>query len=96
MPSYNCEAMVEPVTWLGAEPVFFRIDEDLSVDLIDISRRCDPKIRAVIAVHYFGFPQDFSALGEYCANAGITLTENCAHCFFGILRAAPLALLVIM
>ena len=59
MPSYHCEAMVEPVTWLGAEPVFFRIEEILSVDLVDISRHCDPKIRAVIAVHYFGFPQDF-------------------------------------
>jgi hypothetical protein len=42
-----------------------------------------PRTKAVIAVHYFGFPQDFSTLRAWCDERAVKLIEDCAHCFFG-------------
>ena len=41
VPSFHCASMIEPVTWSGATPVFYRINADTSVDLDDIAAKLD-------------------------------------------------------
>jgi dTDP-4-amino-4,6-dideoxygalactose transaminase len=83
LPAYHCLAMVEPLEWLGLEPVFYRLHEDLSIDLADLEARLDNRCKALVAVHYFGFPQDGPQLRGFCDHFGLALIEDCAHSFFG-------------
>jgi dTDP-4-amino-4,6-dideoxygalactose transaminase len=89
VPAYHCPSMVEPVRSLSATPVFFRIRPDTSPDLDD-ARSKSSGAKAILAVHYFGFPLDLPALRSWCDAEGLILIEDCAHAFFG--RSAGRAL----
>lgn len=89
LPAYHCNSMVVPVVWLGAEPVFYAIDEGLGAALDDVERRLDATVRAVVAVHYFGFARSLAPLAELCAAHGVGLLEDCAHCFYGEVDGRP-------
>jgi dTDP-4-amino-4,6-dideoxygalactose transaminase len=82
--------MVSPLAWVGAEPVFYRIADDLSVDLADAGRRVGPGVRALMATHYFGFPQDMPAVRRFCDDRGLFLIEDCAHCLYGRVDGRPI------
>jgi perosamine synthetase len=89
LPSYHCLALVEPVVRAGAVPVFYAVRRDLSVDLDDLARKA-AGARALLAVHYFGFPQEMAALRAFCDARGIALIEDCAHAFFGSCGGRPM------
>ncbi len=38
LPAYHCVSMVDPLSCVSASPVFYRIHEDLGVDLEDVAR----------------------------------------------------------
>jgi dTDP-4-amino-4,6-dideoxygalactose transaminase len=90
IPAYHCSSMVEPVVWAGAKPVFFRVASDGGVDLEDVRRRVNGRTRALLAAHYFGFPQEMLAIREFCDRNGISLIEDCAHAFYGSVAGRPL------
>jgi dTDP-4-amino-4,6-dideoxygalactose transaminase len=75
--------MVPPVLWRGATPLFYRVGEDAAVDLGDIRSRLVPGAKVLVVTHYFGFPQDMTAVRAFCDEHGLALVEDCAHCFFG-------------
>jgi dTDP-4-amino-4,6-dideoxygalactose transaminase len=62
---------------------------DLQIDLDDVSSKLDRGVRALLIVHYFGFPQDLPPLRKLCDEAGIALVEDCAHSFFGCFEGGP-------
>jgi perosamine synthetase len=84
IPAFHCNAMVEPVIAAGAQPLFYRINDDLGADLKDIAAKIDRETRVLLVPHYFGFPQDMPALRAFCDERRIALIEDCAHAFFGI------------
>lgn len=90
VPAYHCVAMIEPIVYVGADPVFYRLRDDLSVDLDDVAAKIDGNTRAFIAVNYFGFPQDLPALRRFCDERALTFIEDCAHSFFGSFNGRPL------
>jgi perosamine synthetase len=83
LPAWHSLSMVGPVRACGAVPRFYRVGMDTAADLDDVQRRLGPRTRAVVAVHYFGFPQDLAPLRALCDAEGLALVEDCAHCFFG-------------
>lgn len=83
VPAYHSPSMVPPVHWRGARAVFYRVHPDTAPDLDDIAAKLDGSVKAVMATHFFGFPQDLRALRALCDRRGIGLVEDCAHCFFG-------------
>ena len=83
LPAYHCLAMVDPVRWTGAKPVFYEVQDDTMVDLAALEARVTPRTRAVMVTHYFGFPQRIAALRAFCDQRGFTLLEDCAHAFLG-------------
>lgn len=83
VPAYHSASMVPPVLWRGAEPVFYRVRPDASVDLDDLAAKIGAGTRAVMVTHYFGFPQDMAPIRALCDARGIALIEDCAHCFIG-------------
>ena len=83
VPAYHCASMIDPLAWVDAEPVFYRLKDDLSADLSDIESKLDPKVRALVIAHYFGFPQDLASSRALCDRHGLFLLEDCAHSLFG-------------
>jgi dTDP-4-amino-4,6-dideoxygalactose transaminase len=90
IPAYHCVAMVEPVISRGAKPVFFKINDDTSLDLDDVKSRLTPRSRALMAPHFFGFHQDMPKIRAFCDEHGLLLIEDCAHAFFGSTGGHPL------
>jgi dTDP-4-amino-4,6-dideoxygalactose transaminase len=83
VPSYHCSALVEPVLRHGARAVYYGVRPDCSPDLDDIERRIDAKTRAILVVHYFGFPQRILEIESLCRTRGLFLIEDCAHVLRG-------------
>jgi dTDP-4-amino-4,6-dideoxygalactose transaminase len=83
IPGYHCGSMIDPVLWLGAAPVFFDVRPDLCFDVHGLAARVTPRSRALIAPHFFGFPQPLEPLLALKARQGFTLIEDCAHALFG-------------
>ncbi len=84
-PSYHCISMLDPAVSLGADIQFYPLKEGLAPDLAKIEevvatyRR---PISALLATHFFGFPQDFSDLKQWCEKHRIVLIEDCSHVLF--------------
>jgi len=83
VPAYHSPSMIPPVHWCGAEVVFYRVHADTTADLADIAAKMNGRVKAVMATHFFGIPQDLGPLRALCDSRGIGLVEDCAHCFFG-------------
>ena len=52
---------------------------NLNVDLDTIQRVVTKKTRAIIAVHFAGYPVDIKPLAEFCKTKNIVLIEDVAH-----------------
>jgi hypothetical protein len=89
VPSFHCASMIEPVTWSGATPVFYRINADTSVNLDDIAAKLDGAAKVLMVTNYFGFPQNLSAIRAFCDQHGLRMLEDCAHCFLGEHNGKP-------
>jgi hypothetical protein len=74
MPAYHCGAEVEAVRLSGAEIVWYRVDEDLGVDVADLERAAGESDVAYVISH-FGFPMP--PLPE-----GVPVIEDAAHALF--------------
>src|SRR6267143_972197 len=78
VPAFNCASLVEPIRRHGARATFYKVNSDCSPDFDDLVRRIDAKTRAVVALHYFGFPQPLTRFRDLCLERGLYLIEDCA------------------
>lgn len=83
VPSYHCASAVEPILQYGAEVIFYNVKRDCSVDFADIEAKIDRQTRAVLVIHYFGFPQPIQKIQDLCAHRKLYLVEDCAHVLSG-------------
>jgi hypothetical protein len=78
LPGFICRDVLASVHALGAKTTFYDVDHSLRpIDLTDM----DPST-AILAVDYFGFPQDLTAFNDYCIRTGAKLIEDNAHGLF--------------
>jgi perosamine synthetase len=89
VPTYHCPTMIAPVVSLGAEPLFFPIDDDGAPALDAIAGNHLSNVRAMIAAHYFGLPIPMARIRAFCDQHGIALIEDCAHAMFGLADGQP-------
>lgn len=90
VPAYNSGAEVDAVIAAGLSPRFFRVGLDLTPDLGDIQSAISRRTRALLAIHYFGFPQPLDELTAFCARKGLLLIEDCALALFSHDGSVPL------
>src|SRR5262249_29618527 len=88
VPAFNCASLVEPILRHGAKVAFYRVNGDCSADFVDIERRIDSQTRAIVVIHYFGFPERIERFRELCATRRLALIEDCAHVLAGEARAS--------
>jgi dTDP-4-amino-4,6-dideoxygalactose transaminase len=79
LPAYICAAAVEPFLAYGVTVAFYDVGRDCRPVLADLEARIDGRTRAVMWVHYFGFPQSPSVARRICDRHGLFLIEDCAH-----------------
>ena len=77
MPAFICRDLLAAVHSVGAEALFYPVNERLAPDALPV----DASVKVVIAVNYFGFPQALDLFREYCVINGATLVEDNAHGF---------------
>jgi dTDP-4-amino-4,6-dideoxygalactose transaminase len=69
------------VRMAGAVPVLADCKSfvDWNLDPVDVEREITPQTKAVMIVHYAGYPCDMDALVALCKAHGLYLIEDCAH-----------------
>jgi dTDP-4-amino-4,6-dideoxygalactose transaminase len=81
VPAFTFVASASAARYVGATPVLcdVRSPHDFNIDPDDVARRITPRTRAVVAVHFCGYPADVSALRALCDEHGLVLIEDCAQ-----------------
>ena len=81
VPAFTFVASASAPRYVGAEPVLcdVRSAQDFNIDPEDVARRITSRTRAVVAVHFCGYPAQALALRELCDEHGLVLIEDCAQ-----------------
>ncbi len=81
VPSLTFVATANVVIYCGAKPVFADItsEDDLTVSPDDIAEKVSERTKAVIVVHYAGYPCDMKGIIEVAEDHGLKVIEDCAH-----------------
>jgi len=90
MPSYTCGAEIDPIKHEGLGIRYYRVKQNLMVDVGDLRSKIDRKTKAILITHYLGFPQPLDEIGAICKQYGIFLIEDCAHAFLSNDKDKPL------
>ncbi len=78
LPEYICRENLAAIHALGARAKYYSVNKALAPA---VSPDNMPSARAIVAVDYFGFPQDLSPFRAYCNRTGAVLIEDNAHGF---------------
>lgn len=78
---FEGSGVFDPVRNLKLNYKFYKVNEDLSVNMDDIKNTVKKtKIKILFVIHYFGFPQkNIKEIADYCLKNNIILIEDCAH-----------------
>ena len=76
LPEYLCRDLLAPLNLLGAVPCWYAVTPDLEPATPDGDW---PESDVVLAVNYFGFPQDLRPFRAYAARTEATIIEDNAH-----------------
>jgi dTDP-4-amino-4,6-dideoxygalactose transaminase len=80
VPALTFIATASAVAEVGAVPIFADIEaETLTIDPESVAAAITPRTRAIIGVHYGGFPIDFDRLLPLAAEHRLFLIEDAAH-----------------
>ena len=77
VPELICKDVVASIHTVKATPIFYQVDELLA----PINLHADESIKAIIAVNYFGFPQNLEAFKRESQRFCAVLIEDNAHGF---------------
>ena len=80
MPSITYWASGLQAYSLGATVVFAEVDPDtLCIDPDDIEKKISDKTKAIVAVHYMGYPADMDRIMAIAKKYGIKVVEDVSH-----------------
>jgi len=79
-PVFTCTATNIPLLYIGAKPIFVDVDpKTLNIDVNHARKLITKRTKAIVCVHYAGFPCDMDALSELADEFGIPIIEDAAH-----------------
>lgn len=81
IPALTFVADINVVKMVGAQPVLADCSSftDWNMDPADIERKITNKTKAVMIVHYAGYPCDMDRIADICKKHNLFLIEDCAH-----------------
>lgn len=83
-PSLTFVATANAIRYVGATPVFADIhgSHDLTLDPSDIEKKITPKTKAILVMHYGGFPCDMARIMEIARIHNLKVIEDACHAPF--------------
>jgi dTDP-4-amino-4,6-dideoxygalactose transaminase len=78
-PTKTYWGSVSQAAYFGAKVVFCNINDNLSLDVNEFESLITPKTKAIVAVHYYGYPCDMDAIMEIANRHGIYVIEDVSH-----------------
>lgn len=80
IPSYTCQALLNPIRILGATPIIVDISPNsFNIDVIEAQKHISRNTKAIIVPHIFGVP----ARIEELMKIGVPVIEDCAQALGG-------------
>ena len=81
VPAFTFVASAAAVRYVGATPVLCDVlsPHEFVLDPADVAQRLTPRTKAVIAVHFCGYPAALAELRALCDEHGLVLIEDCAQ-----------------
>ncbi len=81
VPAFTFVASAAAIRYVGATPVLCDVvsPREFVLDPADVARRITPRTKAVIAVHFCGYPAALAELRALCDEHGLVLIEDCAQ-----------------
>lgn len=87
----TCSATNEPIMAMGARIVWADIDPwTANIDPADVARKITPKTKAIMCVHWGGYPCDLDELNAIAAKHKIKLIEDACHAFGSTYHGKPI------
>ena len=87
----TCSATNEPILAMGAGIVWADIDPWTgNIDYKDVAGKITPKTKAIMCVHWGGYPCDLDELNAIAAEHGIKLIEDACHAFGSTYHSKPI------
>ncbi len=93
VPGLTFVASASAARYCGAEPVLCEIagPQDMNIDVEDVRGRIGERTKAVMAVHFCGYPAEVEALRALCDEHGLLLIEDCAQAITTVVDGRRLA-----
>jgi dTDP-4-amino-4,6-dideoxygalactose transaminase len=81
VPSLSFVATSNAVLYTGAQVRFADVvgEDDLTIDPLEVERLITPQTRAIIPMHYAGYPAHMEAILEIAGKHGLAVIEDAAH-----------------
>lgn len=83
VPTYICAEVPKSIKEIGIKVDYYQILKDLTPNFNDVQKKITPQTKAILMVHYFGFPQPIKKFQNLCKKYHLKLIEDCAHTFGG-------------
>jgi len=77
--AFTCNAVPNPIFWVGAKPLYIDIDESFNLDPQDLKKKLTAKTKVVIIQHTFGVPAQIEKVQAICKEHKLILVEDMAH-----------------
>tara|TARA_B100000315_G_C14590669_1_gene595558 strand:+ start:1197 stop:2270 length:1074 start_codon:yes stop_codon:yes gene_type:complete len=81
LPEYICNDIPGSLKETEIEPVFYRVNKDLTPDYLQIKKLMSPFCKTLLIVNYFGFPQPWEPIKELKSISELMVIEDNAHGF---------------
>lgn len=80
-PALTFVASPNSILYTGARPVFVDIvgSHDLNLSAVDSASKITERTKAIMVVHYAGYPCDMDAIRDLARQHGLAIIEDCAH-----------------
>ena len=80
LQAFTCVAVVNPILWVGAKPVFVDIEKDgFNMDPVDLKKKITKRSKVLIVQHTFGQPARLQQILKIARNHRLLVVEDCAQ-----------------
>lgn len=78
-PTKTYWASISQAAYFGAKVVFCNINDMLNMDPTDLERCINPRTKAIMVVHYMGYPCDMDAIMKIAEKHNLYVIEDVSH-----------------
>lgn len=85
LPSYLCPTIIENFDKMNTKVIFYAINYDFSINLIDLKRKlCNNKVKAIYFIEYFGMNHNEETMEflKFMKLKGYTIIQDAVHTLY--------------